>query len=232
MDGDVSVINDTYLYATDSDGDRITAVKQGGETVVPTADIDISKLYGTWVCSNITLTFTESTMTQTLSDVENSDGTVSTNTETLAYSYDEDSHTLSFLGDGSLLTITALTDSRLALAGFRIDGEISTPSFARKGIEVGDISLLYGKTWTMSMNGGVWLTFKADGTGTFSVYDDEEGEIDLSSTWTYNTNTKKITVSAGGEKVMDLTLTGLTSDILLCLCSWYPYSPNIVFYAE
>lgn len=223
---DVS-ITDGVLYATDSDGDRITAVKQGSDTVVVTGDIDISKLYGTWINGNTTLTFTENTIHHVEYD---GDETIS---ETYTYSYDETSHTLTILGEGTL-TITALTDSRLSLKGYTIDGVPNqTITCARKGIEVGDKSLLYGKTWKLSAD-EMWLTFKSDGTGTISFYDEEDGKESFSTTWDYDSKTKTITIYVQGTKVMSLILTGLTSDVFLCILSddESDESTNVVFYAD
>lgn len=221
---DVS-ITDGVLYATDSDGDRITAVKQGSDTAdVVTGDIDISKLYGTWINGITTITFTESTIHYVEYD---SDETIS---ETYTYSYDETSHTLNILGVGTL-TITALTDSRLSLYGYTIDGVPNqTMTYARKGIEVGNKSLLYDKTWKLSAD-EMWLTFKSDGTGTFSSYDEEDGNVSFSTTWDYDSKTKTITIYVYGTKAMSLTLTGLASDVFIC--NWSDdESTNVVFHAD
>jgi len=209
---DVSVA-DGVFYATDSDGDRITAVKQGSdEDDDVTGDIDISKLYGTWINGLTTYNFTESNLTIK----EYDDDEHKLYTETYTYTYDKSSHALIFSGEVGTLTVTALTDSRLSLRGYTLDDiPNQTMTFARKGLEVGNISLLYDKTWKLDAD-AMWLTFKSNGTGTISSYDEEDGKFSYPTTWDYDSKTKTITISADKKYVMSLVLTGLASDVFIC----------------
>lgn len=225
-------VADGVLYATDSDGDRITAVKQDSDTVDVTGDIDISKLYGTWINGLTTYYFTESNLTIKGYD----DGEHKLYTETRTYTYDKSSHALIFSGEVGTLTVTALTDSRLSLRGYTLDDiPNQTFTFARKGLEVGNISLLYDKTWKLSAD-AMWLTFKSNGTGTISSYDEEDGKFSYPSTWDYDSKTKTITISVDKKYVMSLVLTGLASDVFICKFIGTDgdssESDNTVFYAD
>lgn len=191
---EVSIENNIFS-AKDEEGDLITGKRYGSDTsdddnpATVTGDIDINKLYGTWLYGDFKLTVTKDKLTFT-EYTHDEKGSITWN---FTYTYDEDTHKLTYVEEGYVLTntITTLSDNRLTLTNFKNTGMSVT--FANENIKFENISLLYGKKWTYS---GFIFNFEFDSKN-------------------YDIETKTITTSILNVKYK-FTIKGIASDVLLC----------------
>lgn len=117
----IQSLSASQLVLLDEDGDEMTGTKSQSSDS-ETTTVDMSKIYGTWEYYTLSMSFSKNpnVFTITYSDEES---------ESMSYTISGNVITFE---DGSVMTVVSVTDTKLTVKGFRIEGVETTLTFTRK----------------------------------------------------------------------------------------------------